>query len=162
MRPPRQGNAGFSLPELMVGCCIIGLLCAAAVPNLRSYREAQRVAGAAQEVASWCRAAQSRARSENHEVIIEYRTDENVLAVIDDENNNGVADSGEMVTEHPIGAGLQLASTSFTNDQLVFDSHGRATSGGTVLVRGGTHVQAKQLTISSGTGHVSIRGHGDS
>jgi prepilin-type N-terminal cleavage/methylation domain-containing protein len=154
-----QRNAGFSLTESMVAISIIGLLIAAAVPNLRSYREAQRVAGGAQKMAAVCRAAQAQARSENHDVILEYRPNDNTLAVIDDENNNGSADNGETVIEHPIGDGLQLASTSFTNDQLVFDSHGRATSGGTVLLRGRAGVQPKQLTIASGTGHVSIRGH---
>ena len=154
----KQREAGFSLTEVMVGCSVMGLVLAAAVPNLRSYRESQRVAGATQELAALCRTAQARARSENHDVIVEYRTDDNVLAVIDDENSNGSADNGEMVTEHPVGGGLELASTTFTNDQLVFDSRGRATNGGTVLVQGRDGVQPKRLTIAAGTGHVSIRG----
>ncbi len=162
MRAARPREDGFSLLELTVSCVIIGILFAAAVPNLRSFREAQRIASAAQEMASWCRAAQARARSENHDIIVEYRKADNVLAVIDDENNNGLTDPGEMVTEHPIGTGLQLASTSFTNDQLVFDSRGRATVGGTVLLQAGTGVQAKQLLIAAGTGHVTIRGHSGS
>ena len=157
MRSLERREGGFSLTEMMVAISVMGLVVAAAIPNLRSFREAQRIAGAAQQMASLCRAAQAMARSENHHVIVEYRTDDNVLAIIQDENNNGSVDGGERVIEHPVGDGLQLASTSFANDQLIFDSRGRATNGGTVLLQGRTGVQPKRLTIAAGTGHVTIR-----
>ena len=81
-----------------------------------------------QQIAAICKAAQARARSEDHNVIVEYHPDSNEYLVVNDENDNSVADDGETVTTHPVRAGLMLAWTTFTNNQLVFDSRGRATS----------------------------------
>jgi type IV fimbrial biogenesis protein FimT len=156
----RPGNrAGFSLMELMVGCVVIGIVLAVAVPNLRSYRESHRIWSESQEIAAICKAAQSRARSENHNIIVEYHPDDNEYVVIDDENNNGQGDADEGVTTHPIGDGLTLSSTTFANDRLVFDARGRATNGGTILLQGEQDgIMPKRVIIAAGTGQVSIRG----
>jgi Tfp pilus assembly protein FimT len=144
--------------EVMVGCAVVGIVVAAAVPNLRSYRESHRIWSETQQIASICKAAQARARSENHNIVVEYRPASNEYVVIDDENNNLQADAGETVTGHPIRTGLRLASTTFTNDQLVFDRRGRATSGGTILVLGAeTDIEPKRVLVAAGTGHVRIR-----
>ena len=150
---------GFSLLEVMVGCAVVGIVVAAAVPNMRSYRESHRIWSETQQIASICKAAQARARSENHNVVVEYRPDSNEYVVLDDENNNGQADNGETVTTHPIRDGLTLAYTTFTNDQLIFDNRGRATNGGTILVQGSQYdIEPKRVQIAAGTGQVRIRG----
>lgn len=153
-----RNRQGFSMLEVMVGCAVVGIVVAAAVPNLRSYRESHRMWSETQQIASICKAAQARARSENHSIVVEYRPVSNEYVVIDDENNNLTADAGETVTTHPIRDGLTLASTTFTNDQLVFDGRGRATSGGTILVQGAQYgIEPKRVLIAAGTGHVRIR-----
>lgn len=156
----RSGNRdGFSVLEMMVGCVVIGIVLAAAVPNLRSYRESHRIWSESQEIASICKAAQSRARSENHNIIVEYRPGNNEYVVIDDANNNGQGDTGEGVTTHPIANGLTLSATTFADDRLVFDARGRATNGGTVLLQGEqAGIMPKRVVIAAGTGQVSIRG----
>lgn len=149
---------GYSLVELMVGIAIAGVVMAAAVPNLRSYRESQRLQGATEVVAASVAEAKARARSMNMSVIVEYRVDEAVIAVIDDADGDGVEDDTEHVEVHPLDTGLVLASTTFTDDRLVFDSRGTAVSGGSIFVTGADGLPPKRVRISAGTGHVAVRG----
>ena len=153
---------GFSLMEMMVGCVVIGIVLAAATPNLRSYRESHRIWSESQVIASICKAAQSRARSENHNIIVECHPDDNQYLVIDDENNNSQPDDGEQITTHPIREGLTLSSTTFADNRLVFDARGRATNGGTILLRGDqSDVLPKRVMIAAGTGQIRILGGGE-
>lgn len=152
-----RSGRGFTLIELVVGCALVGIVMLAAVPNLRSYRESQRMSMASEQLAAACRSAQARARAENHDVVLECRTDENAWAIVDDENGNGQADDGENVVVQPLGDGLLLSATTFPNDRLVFDSRGRATAGGNVLLRGRSGVRPKQVRVAAGTGHIRIR-----
>ena len=155
MRKSRR-RAGFFLPELMVGVVVIGIVLAASIPNFRSYRENQRMASACDRLASACRDGRSRARSRNHQVVLEYRTDSNELAIIDDANDNGVADVGEAVEVYPLPAGVTMTSTTLTNNQLIFNGRGRALSGGSITLSAGEHVEGKLVRISTGTGEVRV------
>ena len=148
---------GVSLVELLVTCSIFGVIVAASVPNLRSYRESQRISSGSQQVVAAARTAQAKARSENHNFLVEYRTAQNAIAVVDDANNNGVGDAGETVIVRNMPTGLTLQSTTFPNDRLIFDSHGHATSGGTVVLYGRKGTTGKTIRVSSGTGQVKIQ-----
>ena len=158
MRARAGSPEGYTLLELLLTCTILGVVLAAAVPNLRSYRESQRMQHAGQQVAAACRTAQSRARSENHSIVIEYRPVDNAFAIVDDENENGQADAGESLTLHPLPEGSTLQATTFTNDRLLFDKRGRVVQGGRVVVAGRDGVQPKTVTIAAGTGQVRVRG----
>jgi Tfp pilus assembly protein FimT len=142
---------------MMVACVLIGITVIATVPNLRSYRETQRLQRASEQLAAACREARSRARSQNHDVYIEYRMAENAFAVVEDEDGDGVEDAGETVTLVPMGDGLTLLSTTCPGDRLLFDSRGRATAGGTITLTGGQAGLAKNVRVSSGTGQVRIQ-----
>lgn len=155
MRRQRR-NAGFTLTELMVGVTLTGIVLAATVPNLRSYRESQRMSAAGDQIASAIRDAQARARSQNHGIIVEYRPDSNEFAVIDDLNNNGSADVGEQVTVSPLPTGVSLASTTLTGDQLMFNGRGRSTNSGSIVLSG-SHVSNREISVSAGTGRVKVK-----
>jgi len=152
----RRKNAGFTLTELMVGVTLTGIVLAATVPNLRSYRESQRMSAAGDQIASSIRDAQARARSQNHGIIVEYRTLSNEFAVIDDVNNNGAVDVGEQVTVSPLPPGVTLASTTLTGDQLMFNGRGRSTNSGSIVLSG-NDVSNREISIAAGTGHVKVK-----
>jgi len=152
----RQGTAGFSLTELMVGIVIIGIVMAAAIPNFTSYRESQRMATACDRLAAACREARARARARNHQIVLDYRTDSNEVAFIDDANDNGVADAGEAVEVYALPEGITMSATTFTNDQLVFTGRGRALAGGSVTLVAGEHVDPRRVRVSTGTGEVRV------
>ena len=151
----RCTRAGYSLAELMVGVVLTGIVLAATVPNVRSYRESQRMSAASDRIASAIRTAQARARSLNHDVIVNYRSGSNDFQVIDDANENGVADGGEQVTVVPIPGGVTLSATTLTGNQLLFNGRGRATNSGTITLAG-SHVEDLEIRVSAGTGRVHV------
>lgn len=153
----REGRErGFSLVELMVGIVIIGIVLVAAVPNFVSYRETQRMHTTCDRLAAACRDARSRARARNHQIVMEYRTDANEVAIIDDVNDNGAADADEAVEVYALPEGASMAGTSFANDQLVFNSRGRALAGGSITISVGDHVDPLRVRVSAGTGEVRV------
>jgi len=151
-------RAGFSMIELVISMFIMTVVLLASVPNLRSYRESVRLQRGTDIVTSAVADARARSRSENISVIVECRTATNEVAVIDDSNGNGTVDVGERVEVHALGNGLTLAQTSFTNDHLIFDDRGTAISGGSIFVTGADGLPPKRCRVSTGTGHVTVRG----
>lgn len=156
----RRAPAGFTVVELMVTCVIVGILAVAAVPNMHSYQESHRLWSQGEQLAAIARTAQSRARSQNHNVLVDYRRTDNVIAVVDDTNNNGVEDAGETESLHPVQSGLSLEATTFTSDLLVFDTHGRAVSAGVITLCGsGDSPQRNQVRIAAGTGIARVEAY---
>jgi len=149
---------GFTVVELMVGVAIVGILIAAAVPNLRSYRESQRMSSACDRISAMCRAARATARSQNHQVIITYDTSNDEVAVHEDADDDGIVDGGENVQTFAMPSGVFLDSSTFTNNALVFNNRGRCVEGGSVIVDGLEHVDQKRIRVSAGTGHVKVLG----
>jgi len=140
----------------MVGIVIIGIVLVAAVPNFSAYRETQRMHTACDRLAAACRDARARARARNHQIVVEYRADTNSVAIIDDANDNGVADGGEGVEVYALPDGARLSATTFANNQLIFNGRGRAMAGGSITVSVGDHVDPQRVRISPGTGEVRI------
>ncbi|HZL84096.1 MAG TPA: GspH/FimT family protein, partial [Candidatus Krumholzibacteria bacterium] len=52
--------------------------------------------------------------------------------------------------------GVTMASTTFTNDQLIFNGRGRAVTGGSITLDAGDHVTGRRVRVSSGTGDVRV------
>ena len=152
----RCNRRGFSLPELMVGVVIIGIVLAASIPNFSSYRESQRMATACDRLAAACREGRARARARNHQIVLDYRTDANEMAFIDDANDNGIADLGEAVEVYALPEGVIMSATTFTNDQLIFTGRGRAVGGGSVTLTAGQRVDPRRVRVSAGTGEVRV------
>jgi len=149
---------GFTTTELMVGMVIVGILIAASVPNLRSYRESQRMSSACDRIAAMCRTARATARAQNHQVIISYDTGNEEVVMHADANDDGIVDVGERVDRFPMPTGVFLDSSTFTNDALVFNGRGRCVEGGSIIVEGHDHVDPKRIRVSAGTGQVKILG----
>ena len=110
----RGDRRGHKKTELMEGVVIIGIVLAASVPNFNSYRESQRMSTACDRLAAAAREGRARARARNHQIVLDYRTDDNEMAFIDDANDNGVADLGEAVEVYALPDGVTMSATTFT------------------------------------------------
>lgn len=152
----RKDVRGFTTTELMVGLVIVGIIIAVAVPNLRSYRESQRMASACDRIAAMCRSARAKARAQNHQIIVTYDVDTNEAVMHEDANDDGVVDADEGVETYALPTGIFLNSSTFTGDALVFNGRGRCVEGGSVTVDGLDHVESKRIRVSVGTGQVRV------
>lgn len=144
---------GFSLIELTIGVVIVGITLAVTVPNVQSYRNSQRIASGTDQITSMIRSAQARARSTNSQIIVLYNT--GTISIVDDANDNGVADFGENEISHQMPDGVTVASTTFTGNQLLFNARGRAMAAGTLTV-GGLHTANREVRVSLGTGQLKV------
>jgi prepilin-type N-terminal cleavage/methylation domain-containing protein len=156
MRTRHTDVRGFTTTELMVGLVIVGIVIAAAVPNLRSYRESQRMSSACDRIAAMCRSARAKARAQNHQIVLTYDMAMNEAVLHEDANDDGVVDADENVETFALPTGVFFNSSTFTGDALVFNGRGRCLEGGSVTVDGLAHVESKRIRVSVGTGQVRV------
>lgn len=97
----RRTRRGFTLLELLTVMVIIGIVAAFVAPriDLTGYR----VDGATRSIGTSLLAAQRLAVTRQHDVVVTFDTAAGLVRILDDGNNNGIADPGEHVTGIPAG-----------------------------------------------------------
>ena len=152
---PRRG---FTLLELLTVMVIVGVVTAFVAPriDLTSFR----VDGATRSIGTSLLAAQRLAVTRQHDVVVTFDTAAGVVRILDDGNDNGIADPGEHVTGIPVGdavvfgrggAPARSASTSaitFTQVRnglpaLTFHRDGSASEDGVVYLTSRREVLAQ-------------------
>lgn len=168
---------GFTLVEAVISVVIFGVLAAVAMPMFRSA-DFQKNA-ALRVVSSTLRSAQSRAVSGQTDVAVIFDTDAQVMRIHEDENRDGVVNSGEHTTAvslnqrivfgqggapaHPVGSG----PTTFDGRRdghpvVVFHRNGAASEAGGVYVTSARAqnqkarpADARLVTVERATGRIS-------
>lgn len=97
-RPDRRG---FSLIELLVVLVILGVVAGLSVPrlNLSGYR----VDAIAQQVRAVFQTSQRTSLTRQYDVMVSIDTVRGELRIVEDANNNGIVDTGELRTWRPTG-----------------------------------------------------------
>jgi prepilin-type N-terminal cleavage/methylation domain-containing protein len=88
---------GFTLAELLVGCALFGILAAISVPRFIAFQPSLRLNGATRDVFAQLMWARARAVEENNRYVVSLPSNHS-LSILDDNNNNGAADTGEPTT----------------------------------------------------------------
>ncbi|MEE9166600.1 MAG: GspH/FimT family pseudopilin [Candidatus Neomarinimicrobiota bacterium] len=151
----KRSDTGFTLIQLVILTVVIGILSVVAVPIITDTLGSTRIYTAAQRIVSDIQEAQSFAKASHDSVWV-------VFDVVNDEyslyrgEDNAVRD----IQKHPVTGddwivsfqvalyrGVDITSASFGGStELLFDSWGDATSGGTVVLNNSVTVQVTELT----------------
>jgi Tfp pilus assembly protein FimT len=153
-------SRGISLVELMAGLVVFGILIAATLPAFRKYMTTQQVEGAANRVAASLRLARQKATAEGNVYVVAFDPVGKKFIILDDDNNNGVADAGEMVDgPFAIPAELTLTNgpgTPFPGNRVVFFPNGTAGSTGELTISNAQGF-SRLLSVMRSTGAVAAR-----
>jgi len=148
---------GFSLVELMMVICILGILAATAIPRVASSLQRNRAEAAARRIASDLNLAQTRARQASASQTVVFDVAGGSYTLV-----------GMMSPDHPTAPyvvslkdspyEVLIGSASFGGDaQIVFNGYGTPDSDGTVLIRAGSFWRT--VAVAAETGRVTVAGN---
>lgn len=127
-----SGKKGFTILELMIVITVMGILAAIAVPNFQTFMAQRRLNGAARMVMSDMMSARMQAVTHNNNFQV-FFLDANRYQILDDDNNNGVADSGEasqIINIQTTYSGVTMISTN----NPIFSPKGTAANWATITL----------------------------
>ena len=149
------GNkSGFTLMELILVLVVMGILAAIAIPTFMGLLPAMRLNGAARQVMGDLMNARMEAVKQNNEFRVFFGSPSaNQYQVLDDDDNNGTASTGEEITTKNIQDNYNDVTFSSTGNPIFYPK-GTATSLATITLQN-TAGGCKKVKIAI-TGRVKI------
>ena len=126
-----QNNQGFTLLELVLATCIIGVLAQFVAMDMLGQMPQRRLRGATQQMTWDLMRARMRAIKLRHNVQVTF-VDAQTYTIWMDTNHNGLTDSGEEEVQniHTKYRGVNVTSTS----NLTFNSRGASPNAATITL----------------------------
>jgi len=145
-------NNSFTLIELLIVIAIMGIMAAMAVPSYQTFMAQRRLNGAARQVMSDLMAARMKAITQNNEFKVFFLADGHQYQILDDDNNNGIADTGEAIQTKDIQTDYYDVTMSSTANPI-FYPRGTAPGGATITL---TNSRGSKYVKVAWTGRVKI------
>ena len=153
---PINKSTGFTLLELMIIIAVMGVLSAIAIPSFMSLLPGMRLNGAARQIMGDLMAARMKAVKENNEYKVFFNSPSaNQYQILDDDNNDGIADAGEAITTKNIQDNYVDVSLSASSDPIFYPRGTGPTPSCTITVTSSATGQSK-LVKAHLTGRVKI------
>ncbi len=142
----RKRESGFTLIEMMIVIAVLTIMASIAIPNFMSLLPGMRLNGAARQVMGDLMAARMNSVKQNNEFKVFFSSPSaNQYQILDDDNNDGTAGSGESITTKNIQTNYHDVTVSSTNDPI-FLPRGTATSLPTITLQNSSG--SKTVTVS--------------
>ena len=153
------GNeSGFTLMELILVVVVMGIVAAIAIPAFMGFLPGMRLNGAARQVMGDLMDARMEAVKQNNEFKVFFGSPSaNQYQVLDDDDNNGTAGTGEAITTKNIQDNYSDVTFSSTNDPIFYPK-GTATNLATITLQN-SDGGCKKVKVAI-TGRVKISGCG--
>ena len=147
-------DQGFTIAELIVWLGVFGILAAIAVPGFVAFQPGFRLNGAAREIFADLMWARAKAVEQSNNFVVSFPNNHS-LSILDDKNNNGVADAGESIKTVDIQSDYKDATVSKGGGQPdpIFYPRGTAVGNTTLTV---TNSSGSRTVTVSATGIVKI------
>ena len=146
-----QNKRGFTLIELIVVIMLMGIIMMIALPGIQTWMTKSRLNGAARQIMSDLMYARMKAANENNRFVLTVLNNHQ-YRILDDNNNNGSAQTGEAIIIKDIKSNYPDVTMSATGN-FTFYPPGLA-FGATCTVT--NPAGSKNITLSSG-GRVKIQ-----
>ena len=145
---------GFTLLELMMVVAIMGILSAIATPNLMYYMAERRLNGAARMVMSDLMAARQKAVTQNNKFKVFFNaTNHHEYTILDDDNGNGAADTGEATEVRDIRRDYYDVTFTASADPIFYP---RGTASGTTVTVTSSRTGVSKVVTVALNGRVKI------
>ena len=136
-------DSGFTLIEMMMVIAIVAIMSAVAIPAFMSMLPGMRLNGAARQVMTDLMAARMDAVKQNNEFRVFFNSPgTNQYQILDDDDNDGTADTGEAITTKNIQDNYSDVTFSSTNNPI-FTPRGTATSLPTITLQNPSGIQKR-------------------
>lgn len=145
-------STGFTLMELMVIVFVLAIMAAIAIPSFMALLPGMRLNGAAREVMTDLMDARMNAVKQNNEFKVFFNSPSaNQYQILDDDDDDGNADTGEDVTTKNIQTAYYDVTLSATANPI-FHPRGNA-NGATITVTNSAGTKTVRVAT---TGRVKI------
>jgi type II secretion system protein H len=161
----RPGEQGFTLMELLIAMCLMGILVAISVPTLKNMRQSQSHKETARYIASTLRRARAAAISTNNPQMVIFKPNSSCYRWVAYNSSawNNAAPVQSMsvpaaVTMRSLSAGTSAANVYVlfnTNSTVSLKSQSGVASDGNISLNNGA-TQKFMVTVSNYTGRVAI------
>ena len=148
-----KGKSGFTLIEMMIVIAVFAIVAAIAIPAFMSLLPGMRLNGAARQIMGDLMAARMDAVKQDNAVRVFFNSPgTNQYQILDDDDNDGISDTGEAITTKNIRDNYHDVTFTSTNNPI-FQPRGTATSLPTITLQNSDGT--KTVTVSI-TGRVRI------
>lgn len=146
-----RNRKGFTLLELMIVIMLIGIIAAIALPGFQGWMVKNRLNGAARQVMTELMETRSKAVSRNNRFRVFFINDHQ-YTILDDQNNNNVADTGESTLTRDIQTDYYDVHFTATANPIFYP---RGTAFGTTVTLTNVTGGEKRVTVST-AGRIKI------
>jgi type IV fimbrial biogenesis protein FimT len=145
-------NSGFTVIQLLGALALMAVMIAIGVPQYVALRPGMQLNGAAREVLGKLMWARSKAVEENNQWVVTFPTNHTVQ-LLDDTNNNGVADPGESTTTVDISTDYSGVTLSKSGSDPTFSTRGTAGGSTTITI---TNTSGSRTVTVNAAGNVKV------